>query len=82
MTNELRDGFKAGVVYVDGTCEHCHVPLRDGDYAAIWMPTLELFCMKCALAGVLPEPPLPLALVIPAVTAILLLLTVMIGLAD
>lgn len=79
---KLADGFRVGTVHIDGTCEHCGVPLRNGDRAALWIPSLEMFCMRCARNGVRPEPPISTAIVLPAVTVILLMLAVIIGLAD
>ena len=80
--DDLAPGFRVGTFHISGSCEHCGVPLHRGDRVALWNPTRELFCLKCAKQGVRPEPPLSAALVIPAVTVLLLMLTIIIGFAD
>ena len=61
---DLPAGFIVGTVHVPGHCEKCSVKLKVGDRAALWNPSLELFCLRCARAGVRPKSSLTSELVI------------------
>jgi hypothetical protein len=48
MKDEAPRGFTVGGVLERGRCECCSTHLNEGDRAALWSPTGELYCIPCA----------------------------------